>query len=361
MFFLCIMNYGDIMRIGIDIDDTITNIKDKLTNAALKYAKSLNKNVQNIDYNIVDIYNNGNIYQKLFNFNYEELKYFLGTIQEEITDNAIPRENCVEVINKLHNDGNEIYIITARDKEFHEDPYLQSKEFLDKNSIYYDKLIVNARNKAMACIENNIDLLIDDSISNCLNSDNFGIDTIIIGNKNNRGIKNVDNWEEIYDYIKNNNIVKIIEYQNKYKDEICLFINECMHNFIGRPYKERLDVSNIEEYYIKNNGNFWLAIDVKSDKIVGSIAIENRDKYGILKRFYVDKEFQKLGIGNRLYKTFYNYVKEKTNIEEIDLACGKILKEAHKFYIKNNFEQVESLPISMHYADDDDFFIKKVD
>lgn len=360
MFFLCIMNYGDIMRIGIDIDDTITNIKDKLTNAALKYAKSLNKNVQNIDYNIVDIYNNGNIYQKLFNFNYEELKYFLGTIQEEITDNAIPRENCVEVINKLHNDGNEIYIITARDKEFHEDPYLQSKEFLDKNSIYYDKLIVNARNKAMACIENNIDLLIDDSISNCLNSDNFGIDTITIGNKNNRGIKNVDNWEEIYDYIKNNNIVKIIEYQNKYKDEICLFINECMHNFIGRPYKERLDVSNIEEYYIKNNGNFWLAIDVKSDKIVGSIAIENRDKYGILKRFYVDKEFQKLGIGNRLYKTFYNYVKEKTNIEEIDLACGKILKEAHKFYIKNNFEQVESLPISMHYADDDDFFIKKV-
>ena len=355
------MNYGDIMRIGIDIDDTITNIKDKLTNAALKYAKSLNKNVQNIDYNIVDIYNNGNIYQKLFNFNYEELKYFLGTIQEEITDNAIPRENCVEVINKLHNDGNEIYIITARDKEFHEDPYLQSKEFLDKNSIYYDKLIVNARNKAMACIENNIDLLIDDSISNCLNSDNFGIDTITIGNKNNRGIKNVDNWEEIYDYIKNNNIVKIIEYQNKYKYEICLFINECMHNFIGRPYKERLDVSNIEEYYIKNNGNFWLAIDVKSDKIVGSIAIENRDKYGILKRFYVDKEFQKLGIGNRLYKTFYNYVKEKTNIEEIDLACGKILKEAHKFYIKNNFEQVESLPISMHYADDDDFFIKKVD
>lgn len=307
------------------------------------------------------IYNNGNIYQKLFNFNYEELKYFLGTIQEEITDNAIPRENCVEVINKLHNDGNEIYIITARDKEFHEDPYLQSKEFLDKNSIYYDKLIVNARNKAMACIENNIDLLIDDSISNCLNSDNFGIDTITIGNKNNRGIKNVDNWEEIYDYIKNNNIVKIIEYQDKYKDEICLFINECMHNFIGRPYKERLDVSNIEEYYIKNNGNFWLAIDVKNDKIVGSIAIENRDKYGILKRFYVDKEFQKLGIGNRLYKTFYNYVKEKTNIEEIDLACGKILKEAHKFYIKNNFEQVESLPISMHYADDDDFFIKKVD
>ena len=89
-----------------------------------------------------------------------------------------------------------------------------------------------------------------------------------------------------------------------------------MHNFIGRPYKERSDVSNIEEYYIKNDGNFWLAIDVKSDKIVGSIAIENRDKYGILKRFYVNEEYQKLGIGNCLYKIFYNYVKEETKIEK---------------------------------------------
>lgn len=159
------------MRIGIDIDDTMANIKDKLNAAAMQYAKSLNKDVKNIDYNIVDVYKNGNIYQKLFNFNYEELKYFLGTIQEEITDNAIPRENCVEVINKLHNDGNGIYIITARDK-------------------------------GKVCIENNIDLLIDDSISNCLNVDNLGIDTIIIGNKNDRGIKNINNWQEIYEYIK---------------------------------------------------------------------------------------------------------------------------------------------------------------
>lgn len=198
------------MRIGIDIDDTMTNIKDKLTNAAIQYAKSLNKDVQNIDYNIVDIYNNGNIYQKLFNFNYEELKYFLGTIQEEITNNAIPRENCVEVINKLHNDGNEIYIVTARDNEFHKDPYLQSKKWLEKHQIYYDKLIVNARDKGKACIENNIDLLIDDSISNCLKVNNLGIASITIGSKNDKEIKNFDNWLEIYEYIKNHNIIKII-------------------------------------------------------------------------------------------------------------------------------------------------------
>lgn len=197
------------MRIGIDIDDTMTDIKEKLTKAAIKYAKSLNKDIQNIDNNdIVDIYNNGNIYQKLFNFSHEELKHFLGPIQEEITNNAIPRENCVKVINDLHKDGHEIYIVTARDNEFHKDPYLYSKEWLEKNKIYYDKLIVNARDKKIACLENNIALLIDDSISNCLNVANVGIDAIIIGNKNNSTIKSVDNWQEIYDYIKNDFFVK---------------------------------------------------------------------------------------------------------------------------------------------------------
>lgn len=193
------------MRIGIDIDDTMTDIKDQLTSAAVKYAKSLNKNVIDTNNDIVDTYNNGNVYQQLFDFNYGELKYFLGTIQEEITDNAIPREDCVSVINQLHKDGNEIYVITARDQEFHDDPYLQSKKWLEKNSIYFDKLIVNARDKGIVCVENNIDLLIDDNISNCFNAINLEIDAILIGKEKNKEIKTFHTWTEIYDYIKNKN------------------------------------------------------------------------------------------------------------------------------------------------------------
>ena len=44
------------MRIGIDIDDTITNIKDKLTDAAIQYAKSLIMNViNNVIYKFIDL------------------------------------------------------------------------------------------------------------------------------------------------------------------------------------------------------------------------------------------------------------------------------------------------------------------
>ena len=95
------MSGGVQMRIGIDIDDTLTDIKDQLTNKAMEYAKSLGKNTD-IKKEIHDIYNNGNIYQQLFGFNYDELKYFLGTLKEEITNQASPRKNCLQFIKKLH-------------------------------------------------------------------------------------------------------------------------------------------------------------------------------------------------------------------------------------------------------------------
>ena len=192
------------MRIGIDIDDTLTNVKDELIKAGENYARSLGKDIK-VDKNFEDKNNNGNKWQEMFQFNYEELKYFLKDIQESITNKAKPRENVVEVINKLKNDGNEIIIITARDSEFHDDPYKYSKDWLDKNNIYYDKLVVNARNKEDACIEEKIDLFIDDSKSNCLNVKNAGIKTIRVCNEiedNNSNLICFNNWNDIYSYIQ---------------------------------------------------------------------------------------------------------------------------------------------------------------
>ena len=85
------------MRIGIDIDDTLTNVKDKLIEAGGKYAKSLGKDIK-VDKSFEDKNNNGNKWQEMFQFSYEELKYFLKDIQESITNKAKPRENVVEVI-----------------------------------------------------------------------------------------------------------------------------------------------------------------------------------------------------------------------------------------------------------------------
>lgn len=192
-----------VMRIGIDIDNTLTEVQDKLNKAAFDYAISIGKKIDNYDNPLEDIKNNGDTYKKKFQFTYEELKYFLKEIQEEITNNAIPRENAKKVIDKLKEDGHEIYIITARDSEFHDDPYKLSKDWLDENNIYYDKLVVNAREKSSVCKNENIDLFIDDQLNNCLSVLNAGIKTIMITDKiyDNNEIKYLKNWNQIYNYI----------------------------------------------------------------------------------------------------------------------------------------------------------------
>ena len=193
------------MNIGIDIDDTLTDIRDKLNLAAEKYANELGKENKNEEDKYVEDNNNGNVYQIKYGFTYEELKYFLSVIHEGSTKKEEPRKNCVEIIRKLHNEGHKIYIITARDSEFHEDPYKLSKDWLDKNNIYYDELIVNARNKLEVCQRENIDLFIDDQLANCTKLSEAGIKVIRITEYNDiqhGDIINKNNWNEIYNYIK---------------------------------------------------------------------------------------------------------------------------------------------------------------
>ena len=95
------------MIIGIDIDDTLTDIRDKVGEEALKYAQSLNKDV-NEEKIVWDKNNNGSSFRERYNLNYDELLYFFRNIQENITKTAKPREDVVEVIKKLREDGHKM-------------------------------------------------------------------------------------------------------------------------------------------------------------------------------------------------------------------------------------------------------------
>lgn len=190
------------MRIGIDIDDTLTDIKEQLEAAALQYAKQLGKVIKEVNCK-EDKDNNGSSWKERYNFTYEELKYFLKEIQEEITKKAKPREGVVETIKKLRKEGNEIYIITARDSEFHDDPYQLSKDWLDENEVEYDRLIVNAREKGSICKQEQIELFIDDQLGNCMRVAEEGIKVIRITEEKEKygTIVNKTNWKEISDFI----------------------------------------------------------------------------------------------------------------------------------------------------------------
>ena len=133
--------------------------------------------------------------------------------------------------------------------------------------------------------------------------------------------------------------IKIIKYNDEYFKETENFVNKSMHVFINLPYEKREDVLNIKDYYLKNNGIFYIAL--YKNKIIGTLGIENKGKIGVLKRFYIKKSFQKMGIGNKLYEKVEKFAREKTEIKTIVLVCNRILKGAHRFYKHHGYKKVK--------------------
>ena len=130
---------------------------------------------------------------------------------ERIVKELKVKDGAKEYIDKLKEDGHSIYIITGRDNGEYSDPYNMTKEWLDKNFIYYDKLILtnayknDKHGKTEKCLENNIDIMIDDSVHICQDCIDNNITTLLMDTPYNKQVNmpRVHNWKEIYEYISN--------------------------------------------------------------------------------------------------------------------------------------------------------------
>lgn len=147
------------MRIGVDIDDTITDLQDDLFKEALDYDKTLRaKGV---------IYPERHYIGQRFDWNEEEKEYYLGPIRWKVMNNAKIRDGVIETLTELKKEGHEIIFITARSDRYCSDPYNATYNWLISNNIPFDKLIISALDKGEICKIENIDVFIDDQEKNC--------------------------------------------------------------------------------------------------------------------------------------------------------------------------------------------------
>lgn len=188
------------MRIGIDIDNVISNFNEMLLETYLIHDKEL-RNTGIINPNAKYIRTG------MFDWsNEEELSFYKDNI-EGIAKKLKVKEKAKEYIDRLHNDGHFIYIITGRDNGEYSEPYNMTKKWLDENNIYYDNLILtdayDMHAKSLECLKNDIDIMIDDSVRICSDLITSGITTILMDTPYNRkiNIKRVKNWEEFYEFV----------------------------------------------------------------------------------------------------------------------------------------------------------------
>ena len=189
------------MRIGIDIDGTLTDIEKFQLDFGSKFFSRYNKFIVNPNgYESAEVFNVDN---KLDDKFWD--KYYFNYLKSEPI-----RRFANEIIKKLKDEGNEIYIITARrggNTISDEENKNLTKAWLDKNEVEYDKLIFSPEEKLNTCLENKIDIMVEDKPAN-INIISTKIPVICINagynqHCNGSNIYRAYSWYDVYNNIKN--------------------------------------------------------------------------------------------------------------------------------------------------------------
>lgn len=231
------------MKIGIDIDNCISNFDDTLLKEYLKHDKELRN---------TGIINENPEYLRrgMFDWTEEEEKNFYDANIEKFAKSLKPLENSPYYIKKLKEDGHEIYIITGRNNGEYANPYELTEEWLKQYDIIYDKLVLtdayDKHAKTVVCLENNIDLMIEDSTRTSLDLKNNGIKVFTMNTRYNQKEQTLDrvlNWKEIYEKIPK------LNKEDNQKPNVILdtdMYNECDDQFALSYLLKSQDKFNIE-------------------------------------------------------------------------------------------------------------------
>jgi hypothetical protein len=197
------------MKIAIDIDGVILNTE----NLFLVYAE-----LYDIKLGKIKMKNKcGCTVEEKYDWTEEEVYHFWRQNLIKMTEEAELMPGAKIVINKLKEEGHTLIINTARGmdngikNEKKNDKIIDSakEKFIEQN-LQFDKYYWGVADKSIPCIEENVDVMIDDNYKNCINVASKKIHVLYFREiaapeiKNNEYIHEVHNWGEIYRYIKNN-------------------------------------------------------------------------------------------------------------------------------------------------------------
>ena len=141
--------------------------------------------------------------------------------------------------------------------------------------------------------------------------------------------------------------MEIVKYSEKYKQDIISLVVGIQQDELGVPITadDQPDLANVQAYYMKGKGNFWLMLD--KEQVVGTIAlIDIGNSEAVLRKMFVHPSYRgsKIGVAQVLLQKLLTWC-SNNGIKTIFLGTIDIMKAAHRFYEKNGFIKLDKLEL----------------
>lgn len=167
------------MRIGIDMDETLTDTEISFNEIIKKHNVNFNKKYSD-------------------NWSKKEAEYILSNYCEEIIAGAKIKKDAKEAIKCLKDSGHKLFIITARSNHYSKKIEDITYNLIKENDLELDGCYFNQHKKSDLAKKLKIDLMIDDSKYVYNNMKKENIDCILFGDK-------INNWKDVLKYIERRN------------------------------------------------------------------------------------------------------------------------------------------------------------
>ena len=158
------------MRIAVDIDDTL-NAVDRVRYAG-EYIRR-----KNLPFRLVD--ENAHMLEKVYDWSHDDVLEFVHDGGITAFTDAPARKGAREVLERWRAAGIEVIVLTSRVAEWFGNPEKLSRDWLEKRHIPYDGLVASCADKGAYCAQDNIDILIDDSVEQCLSAQEKGVYAVL--------------------------------------------------------------------------------------------------------------------------------------------------------------------------------------
>ena len=296
------------MRIGLDIDNVIADFDKGL----LKELKKEDKKKRNNG-----IINKNERYAALlFDWSTKEIRDFFENNMERIAKVLELRKDVKYYMDKLIEDGHELYLITNRVYPDYQNPKEVTINWLREKEINYKEIIfTETRDKSKACIDNKIDIMFDDDIGNCIRLKNKGINYCLMCTKLNyehRGnLPYVRDFKELYEKVKNmNNKKKIILDTDMYNEVDDQFALTYLMNSLNNIELEAITIAPFSKSGYAEDLSIEDGLNRSIETTKKVLSLINREEYI-----------------NKIYKGASKYSNEEQGDND---ATDKIIEIAHK-------------------------------